>query len=170
MEGWRLRWFIFITNTRWFKAFCRWQTLFIGKKCEVQSGGQTRGQTLLHVYLRYCFPHISGQRHLQHSHYSVNGASDAVEIIKHLTWKFIFPGLGLFLFLKKQRKGTKMKMIYLMSDNKKSIYLVLIHSLKILCICYWPNLPPLKATNTPEEVRARLAAGPFRLFLLPVVF
>ena len=37
-------WFIFITNTRWVHV-CRWQTLFLGQKCEEESGGLTGGRT-----------------------------------------------------------------------------------------------------------------------------
>ena len=58
-EGWPLWWFVFITNTRWVKVFCRWQTLFFVQKCEEESVGQaglqTGGRTLLHVYLLYFF-------------------------------------------------------------------------------------------------------------------
>ena len=47
-EGRRLRRFLSITNTRWVKVFCRWQTLFFGQKCREESVGQAGGQTLLH--------------------------------------------------------------------------------------------------------------------------
>ena len=57
------------TNTCWVKVFCRWQTLLFGQKCDKdsrgQAGGQTGGQTLLHVQLQYFFLHISYQRLLQ---------------------------------------------------------------------------------------------------------
>ena len=57
------------TNTCWVKVFCRWQTLLFGQKCDKdsrgQAGGQTGGQTLLHVQLQYFFLHISYQRRLQ---------------------------------------------------------------------------------------------------------
>ena len=63
--SWLSRCFNFITNTRFVKVFCRWQTLFFGQKCEKESvgqaGGQTVGRTLLHVYLRYFLHHISCQ-------------------------------------------------------------------------------------------------------------
>ena len=55
MGGWTSLWCIFITNTQWVKVFGWWQTLFYWQKCEEESVGQTGGQTLLHVYLRYFF-------------------------------------------------------------------------------------------------------------------
>ena len=75
-EGWLLQWFIFITNTWWVKIFCRWQTPFFGQKCDQESvgwaGRQTGERTLLHIYLRYFFPHISqSQRQLKLLHYFV---------------------------------------------------------------------------------------------------
>ena len=42
---WPLLWFIFITNTKWVKVFCRWQTFFFGQKCDEESGGRAGGQT-----------------------------------------------------------------------------------------------------------------------------
>ena len=60
-ECWPSWWFIFITNTRWVKVFCRWPTLVFRQKCEKELGGQT----LLHVYLLYFFPHIRHQRQSQ---------------------------------------------------------------------------------------------------------
>ena len=54
-----LRWLFFITNTQWVQVFCRWRTLFFGQKCDEESVGQAGGRMLVHVYLRYFFPHKS---------------------------------------------------------------------------------------------------------------
>ena len=51
LEGWQSRWYIFITNTRWVKVFCRWQMLVFGQKCDKESGGQVGGQTVGQIYL-----------------------------------------------------------------------------------------------------------------------
>ena len=37
------------------------QSLFSGQKCNEESVGQAGGQTLLHIYLQYFFPHTSCQ-------------------------------------------------------------------------------------------------------------
>ena len=40
---------------------CQRRTIFFRRKCDEESVGQTGWQALFHIWMRYCFPHISRQ-------------------------------------------------------------------------------------------------------------
>ena len=64
------------------KIFLPVIVVFFGQKCDEelvgQAGGQTGVRTLLHIQLRYFFPHISCQRQLQLLHYFVWSCNSAL--------------------------------------------------------------------------------------------
>ena len=55
-EGWRLRWFIFITNTGWVKVFCQWQMLFFGQKCDKEDRQEDRRLQLQCFFSSHALP------------------------------------------------------------------------------------------------------------------